>query len=777
MNNSIKELEVEKFEHLAKYFDDSIEVLNNTNSMIEKEISLLEESGKIVDEALYNRQIANEAHNLDFLKWKLETLTTQMANSLSSGAIEKGSEEWQTMNDAINETNEAIVDTKLNIEQLNNEITQLEVDKFKRIEEHFDAVNNVFDNSNNSLQQYIELLEKSGHVIDDSMYVPQIKNEKDKIAFLEQAKIELEEQLAASVNSGKVEKNSDEWKEMNEDIMEIDSSIMDARINIEDLKDSITQLEVDKFERMSGHFDELKGVLDDSNNSIKQNIDLLEESGEVIDDSMYLAQIENEKDKIALLQQQKDALEEQLKLSVQTGYIEENSDEWKEMKNTISEIDDTILDTQINIEELNNAITQLEVDKFNRMNDHFGELISVLDDSNSTIKQNIDLLEESGQVIDDSMYVAQIENEEQKLSLLQQQKDALEKQLELSVQTGYIEENSEEWKEMSDTIAEIDEAILDSRISIEELNNAITQLEVDKFDRIADYFSKVTGVIDDSNSTIQKQISLLEESGDIIHESLYQAQIQNEEDKIAFLKAEKEQLEIQLADSMSSGYIEKGSEEWHSMTDKIDEVSNAILDSQINIEEFNNTIKELEVQKFERISEHFQSLSDVLDNSNNLIQKQIGLLEESGKIVGKSYYTAQIDNEQQRLELLEQQKDALTKQMNESVSKGLIEEGSEEWLSMIESINETDSSILDCKTSIEELDNAILDLEWQTFERIQESFNNLNSELENLLGLFDEADIADENGIWTKEAIAQLGLLAQQYELAVYQSEQYKKRD
>ena len=88
-------------------------------------------------------------------------------------------------------------------------------------------------------------------------------------------------------------------------------------------------------------------------------------------------------------------------------------------------------------------------------------------------------------------------------------------------------------------------------------------------------------------------------------ESLYQTQIRNEENKIAFLKAEKEELEKQLAESMASGYIEKGSDEWHTMTDAINAVSDSILDCHINIEEFNNTIKELEVQKFERISEHF----------------------------------------------------------------------------------------------------------------------------------------------------------------------------
>ena len=92
---------------------------------------------------------------------------------------------------------------------------------------------------------------------------------------------------------------------------------------------------------------------------------------------------------------------------------------------------------------------------------------------------------------------------------------------------------------------------------------------------------------------------------------------------------------------------------------------------------------------------------------------------------------------------------------------------------MVGTLSDVESSILDCKKSIEEFDNALLELHTEVFERIQEQFSNLDSELENIIGLFDDYDVANENGEWTKEGIAQLGLLAQQYELAEYQVQQY----
>ena len=95
---------------------------------------------------------------------------------------------------------------------------------------------------------------------------------------------------------------------------------------------------------------------------------------------------------------------------------------------------------------------------------------------------------------------------------------------------------------------------------------------------------------------------------------------------------------------------------------------------------------------------------------------------------------------------------------------------------MVNALSDVEGSILDCKTAVEELDNELLNLNWQIFERVQTEFGNISSELENLAGLFDdfnEIKVSDGKGTWTKEAIATLGLYAQQYELARHQVGQY----
>lgn len=92
---------------------------------------------------------------------------------------------------------------------------------------------------------------------------------------------------------------------------------------------------------------------------------------------------------------------------------------------------------------------------------------------------------------------------------------------------------------------------------------------------------------------------------------------------------------------------------------------------------------------------------------------------------------------------------------------------------MVNALSEVEGNILDCKKSIEEFDNELLNLHTEVFNRIQEQFSDLGSELSNIIDLFDGMEVSDDKGIWSKEGITQLGLLAQQYELAQHQVQQY----
>lgn len=92
---------------------------------------------------------------------------------------------------------------------------------------------------------------------------------------------------------------------------------------------------------------------------------------------------------------------------------------------------------------------------------------------------------------------------------------------------------------------------------------------------------------------------------------------------------------------------------------------------------------------------------------------------------------------------------------------------------MVNALTGVEGNILDCKKAIEEFDNELLQLHWDVFDRIQGQFKDLDSELSNLRELFKDSKVTDGDSGWSKEGIAQLGLLTQQYEVAQRQIQQY----
>ena len=184
-------------------------------------------------------------------------------------------------------------------------------------------------------------------------------------------------------------------------------------------------------------------------------------------------------------------------------------------------------------------------------------------------------------------------------------------------------------------------------------------------------------------------------------------------------------------------------------------------------------LRELELQKFNNVISDFESQFNLRGDSKDLISKQVELLKEDGELIGESFFTAQIDQSQKQLELLENEKAQLVNQMSSAIGSGRVQKGTDEWLEMVNALSDVDGSILDCKKSIEQFDNELLNLHTEVFNRIQEQFSNLDSELSNIIDLFDGFDVSDEKGIWTKDGITQLGLLSQQYELAQHQIQQY----
>lgn len=198
-----------------------------------------------------------------------------------------------------------------------------------------------------------------------------------------------------------------------------------------------------------------------------------------------------------------------------------------------------------------------------------------------------------------------------------------------------------------------------------------------------------------------------------------------------------------------------------------------VADLNQQLEETRREISETHVKIQEMVKTEYTNKISLTTVKNDQIQSAIDLLEEQGERASDVFYEAMTKNSQEQLVKLREQRKEMQDELDKAVKSGGVEKFSEDWYSMVNAIYEVDASIIDCETDIEGFQNAINDLHWENFDKIITAIDNVSDEAEQLRGLIDDDDIADDVGNWTSDGITSLGLLAQQMEKAKYRAELY----
>ena len=312
----------------------------------------------------------------------------------------------------------------------------------------------------------------------------------------------------------------------------------------------------------------------------------------------------------------------------------------------------------------------------------------------------------------------------------------------------------------------------------------------DTYDELFDYFERRLDVLNNAAELLDKNLenvvgsmaknTLLDAKGGILKEqmnnyedalNMYQQKADEAFNKLpADIQARIKDGAVALTEFIGQGNEEvvEAMNDYKNWADKVDDVKQ-------NLAELKETLRQLELQKFNNIVEDFTQQFDLRQsNGIDLIKDQIELFESAGQVIGEAFYREQANQTNKQLDILNREKEALVNQMNSALMNG-VDRGSEEWLEMVNALTEVDSKILEAKTSLEEFDNAILQLHVDMFERVQTTFSNYHDELEDIRSLIESADedVATKDNAWTSTGLAQLGTLAQQYEMASYQVRQY----
>ena len=198
-------------------------------------------------------------------------------------------------------------------------------------------------------------------------------------------------------------------------------------------------------------------------------------------------------------------------------------------------------------------------------------------------------------------------------------------------------------------------------------------------------------------------------------------------------------------------------------------------DCKDKIDELNISLSKLAQQKFDNIVSHFEEREKAFTGLNDILDAQVKLAEAKGQIVSRKYYDAMIKNEQSNNKLLVQQRDQMVKSLNEAVSSGKIQQGSEAWSDMEAKIKEINKAIIESNTSLQEFQNSIRQLEWDKFDRLIEEIQDVADEIDWVSSLLKDDDLTDgkSNRGLTDKGNAKMGSYASMYNLYLAESQKY----
>ena len=219
-------------------------------------------------------------------------------------------------------------------------------------------------------------------------------------------------------------------------------------------------------------------------------------------------------------------------------------------------------------------------------------------------------------------------------------KVGLSNTLKEKVQTGdiKIETLSEKDQKRVEAYQEWYEKMLECVQAAEDLKTEQRDIEKQKFDNIADEYDNLLTHIEHNANLINEYRDQNEAAGYVDSAKYYESLKSIEQSKINRLTEERKALVASLQKSMDDGIIKKGDARWYEMQTKINETSEAILEANGNLIDFNNSIRDIEWDKFDKSRDAVQRMNDEFDFMIELMSDE-KMYDEFGKITNEGMAT------------------------------------------------------------------------------------------------------------------------------------------
>lgn len=553
-----------------------------------------------------------------------------------------------TYNGGSNITN-ALNDASQAAQASAREIEDTYEELFDFFERRTDVLNDALDLLNTNLENVFGSFAKN-QLIDAQIGINKesINNQTDALAMYQQKAAEALAKIPADLQS-KITEGSVSLVNFigsgNEDVVEAikeyqnwADKVADCKQELSSLKKELRQLELDKFNNIVSDFTNRFDISSDAQDFIQKQIALFKEAGQLIGEGFYQGLIKESESQLTILEQERQALADELASGFDNGLIEKGSEEWLEIVDAFNKVDSSILDCKKDIEEFNNAIQDLHWDiikriqeNFDNLSDEIKNLTGLIDDADVSdaegnwSKEGLTQLGLYAQEYEKSVYAANMYAEE-----IAKLNEAFANG-EYSA-TEYADKLADlkeaQWDEVNAS-----EAAKDSIMSLnkERVETMVTAIE-DEIDAMKELISSKKNALDAEEELYEYRKSISEKTKSVTDIERQIAAMQN--DDTASTVAKRKKLEEQLAQAKE----ELADYEYSHSID----TQKSALDQQF--EEF-ETDKEAEIERLrETLSEREAVIAlsfETVKANAQLIGSEIALVAQAhGITVSESITTA-----------------------------------------------------------------------------------------------------------------------------------------
>lgn len=248
-------------------------------------------------------------------------------------------------------------------------------------------------------------------------------------------------------------------------------------------------------------------------------------------------------------------------------------------------------------------------------------------------------------------------------------------------------------------------------------------LAKEKFDNIASKYDNKISSNEQKKTEINNRISLVEEFGGQANVSDYKSLISAENGEYKKLIKEREELRRNLEESVINGSIKKGSDEWYDMVAKINDVTNAIDESIRSIKQYQNALRQLKWDTFDKSLETVKRVNSEADyyidllSHKDMTDKDTGNFTEYG-IAAIGLHKTNYDSYIAQAEAYQSEYDKIMKQ----IEKGELSASDE---NVIQRLRDLQDAHREAKKSAEDELESINDLVKQGYEAQTDALSKL----------------------------------------------------